>query len=81
MLGGRVRGITQSVVGANAADAVGRLRVDLTLLGCDARGAACEPLDMGTDFDFFGLRANTASPAATLSIPSRRSSLLMDLVT
>lgn len=39
--------------------------VDLTLLGCDARGAACEPLDMGTDFDFFGLRANTASPEAS----------------
>ncbi len=36
--------------------------VDLTLLQCDARGAGCEPLDMGTDFDFFGTRANTDSP-------------------
>lgn len=39
MLGGRVRGITQSVVGANAADAVGRLRVDLTLLGANGMSA------------------------------------------
>jgi CubicO group peptidase (beta-lactamase class C family) len=36
--------------------------VDLTLLRCDARGAGCEPLDMGTPFDFFGTRANTDSP-------------------
>ncbi|WP_223809668.1 serine hydrolase [Thermomonas fusca] len=35
--------------------------VDLTLLQCDARGAACTPLDMGTAFDFFGTRANTDS--------------------
>lgn len=37
--------------------------VDLTLLQCD--DGACEPLDMGTGFDFFGPRANTASPLAT----------------
>ncbi len=36
--------------------------VDLTLLQCDASGASCRPLDMGTDFDFFGTRANTDSP-------------------
>ena len=36
--------------------------VDLTLLQCDASGAACTPLDMGTAFDFFGTRANTDSP-------------------
>ena len=36
--------------------------VDLTLLRCDAVGAGCEPLDMGTAFDFFGTRANTDSP-------------------
>lgn len=39
--------------------------VDLTLLQCDARGANCAPLDMGTEFDFFGPRANTDSPLAT----------------
>ncbi len=38
--------------------------VDLTLLQCDDDGA-CEPLDMGTGFDFFGPRANTDSPLAT----------------
>ena len=35
--------------------------IDLTLLQCDANGAACAPLDMGTAFDFFGTRANTDS--------------------
>lgn len=35
--------------------------IDLTLLQCDANGAACAPLDMGTAFDFFGTRANTES--------------------
>ena len=33
--------------------------VDLTVLRCDDRGGACEPLDMGTHFDYFGTRANT----------------------
>ena len=33
--------------------------VDLTVLRCDEHGQACEPLDMGTDFDYFGTRANT----------------------
>lgn len=36
--------------------------IDLTLLQCEPSGAACRPLDMGTDFDFFGTRANTDSP-------------------
>ena len=36
--------------------------VDLTVLRCDAGGAGCEPLDMGTAFDFFDARANTDSP-------------------
>ena len=39
--------------------------LDLTLLQCDADGADCKPLDMGTDFDFFGTRANTDSPLAS----------------
>lgn len=33
--------------------------VDLTVLRCDADNAGCEPLDMGTAFDFFGTRAHT----------------------
>lgn len=36
--------------------------VDLTLLQCDSTDAACMPVDMGTEFDFFGTRANTDSP-------------------
>lgn len=43
--------------------------VDLTLLQCDARGAACTPLDMGTAFDFFGTLANTDNPEVS---PARR---------
>ena len=39
--------------------------IDLTLLQCDDGDADCKPLDMGTDFDFFGTRANTDSPEAT----------------
>ena len=39
--------------------------LDLTLLQCDGRDAACTPLDMGTEFDFFGTRANTDSPEAS----------------
>ena len=39
--------------------------VDLTLLRCDAHGVGCEPLDMGTGFDFFGPLANTDSPDAS----------------
>ena len=36
--------------------------VDLTVLRCDAHDAHCEPLDMGTEFDFFGTRAHTDTP-------------------
>lgn len=43
--------------------------VDLTLLQCDAQGAACTPLDMGTAFDFFGTLANTDNPEVS---PARR---------
>jgi D-alanyl-D-alanine dipeptidase len=39
--------------------------LDLTLLKCDDAGAHCQPLDMGTDFDFFDPRANTESPDIT----------------
>lgn len=36
--------------------------VDLTILQCNAQGAECQPLDMGTGFDFFGTRAHTDAP-------------------
>lgn len=39
--------------------------LDLTLLQCDGRDTHCQPLDMGTDFDFFDPRAHTDSPDAT----------------
>lgn len=39
--------------------------IDLTLLQCDAQGGNCQPLDMGTGFDFFGPRAHTDSPEVT----------------
>jgi len=38
--------------------------LDLTMMRCDA-GGRCEPLDMGTGFDYFGPIANTDSPLAT----------------
>jgi len=37
--------------------------VDLGLLDC--RSDPCTPVDMGTDFDFFGPRAHTDAPEAT----------------
>jgi D-alanyl-D-alanine dipeptidase len=39
--------------------------LDLTLMQCDGKDAACVPLDMGTSFDFFDPLANTDSPRAT----------------
>jgi D-alanyl-D-alanine dipeptidase len=39
--------------------------VDLTLLRCARDGDACMPLDMGTPFDFFDLRAHTDAPGIT----------------
>jgi D-alanyl-D-alanine dipeptidase len=38
---------------------------DLTMERCAADGTRCEPLDMGTDFDFFDVRAHTDAPAVT----------------
>lgn len=38
--------------------------IDLTLSRCDASGR-CQPLDMGTPFDMFDLRANTDNPEVT----------------
>jgi len=36
--------------------------VDLTLEHCAADGTRCAPLDMGTGFDWFGVRAHTDAP-------------------
>lgn len=39
--------------------------LDLTIEQCDAGGGRCEPLDMGTGFDYFGELAHTDSPHVT----------------
>lgn len=39
--------------------------VDLTLQQCAADGGHCHNVDMGTDFDFFDVRAHTDTPAIT----------------
>ncbi len=49
--------------------------VDLTVLQCDAQDASCAPLDMGTGFDFFGLRAHTDSSDVTAQQRANRDSL------
>ena len=36
--------------------------VDLTMERCAADGTHCAPLDMGTGFDWFGVRAHTDAP-------------------
>lgn len=55
-----------ALLGGYIAETSGHSRgatVDLTLLGC--RSGSCTPLDMGTDFDFFGPRAHTDAPDIT----------------
>lgn len=39
--------------------------LDLTLMQCSEDGGNCEPLDMGTGFDYFGELAHTDSPNVT----------------
>jgi D-alanyl-D-alanine dipeptidase len=39
--------------------------VDLTMERCATDDTHCVPLDMGTDFDYFGVRANTDAPDVT----------------
>lgn len=48
--------------------------VDLTLMRCEA--GACEPLDMGTDFDFFDPLAHTDDPRVTAAQRANRQRLL-----
>ena len=50
--------------------------VDLTVLDCRAAGKPCEPLDMGTDFDFFDPLANTDSAQITDAQRDNRQRLL-----
>ena len=38
---------------------------DLTLMQCDTRNDHCQPLDMGTHFDYFGVLAHTDATAVT----------------
>ena len=55
-----------ALLGGYIAETSGHSRaatVDLTLLDC--RGGGCTPLDMGTEFDFFGPRAHTDAPDVT----------------
>ncbi len=56
----QLRGVYIAAVSGHSRGAT----TDLGLLQCDADGR-CEPLDMGTAFDFFGERANTDFPAIT----------------
>ncbi len=46
--------------------------VDLTMMQCDARGAPCQPLDMGTHFDYFGTLAHTDAAAVSPAQHSNR---------
>ena len=46
--------------------------LDLTLLQCDDQGGNCNPLDMGTGFDYFGELAHTDSPNVTATQRSNR---------
>ncbi len=45
---------------------------DLTLQRCAADGTRCTPLDMGTDFDFFDVRAHTDAPDITAAQHTNR---------
>ena len=49
---------------------------DLTMEQCDAHDRNCKPLDMGTPFDWFGLRANTDNPDVTATQRANRQRLL-----
>ena len=54
--------------------------LDLTLLQCDVDGIRCEALDMGTDFDFFGTRANTDSPEVSAAQRANRRRLRAEML-
>ena len=50
--------------------------IDLGMEQCAADGSRCKPLDMGTDFDYFGTRANTDNPGITPAQHANRQRLL-----
>jgi zinc D-Ala-D-Ala dipeptidase len=50
--------------------------IDLGMEQCAADGSHCKPLDMGTDFDYFGTRANTDNPGITSVQQANRRRLL-----
>lgn len=50
--------------------------IDLGMEQCAADGSHCTPLDMGTDFDYFGTRANTDNPGITPVQHANRQRLL-----
>ena len=49
--------------------------IDLTMQQCADDGTHCTPLDMGTDFDFFDVRAHTDSPEVTAQQHANRALL------
>lgn len=49
--------------------------IDLTLMQCDSHPAHCRALDMGTDFDFFDLRAHTDSARVSAAQRTNRQRL------
>lgn len=53
--------------------------VDLTLMRC--QGGHCEPLDMGTPFDFFDPLAHTADPRVTPVQKANRERLIKAMAT
>ena len=58
----------QALIPDYIADKSGHSRgatLDLTLAQCDAASENCQPLDMGTPFDFLDTRANTDNPGLT----------------
>lgn len=49
---------------------------DLTMEQCDGRDRHCKALDMGTHFDWFGVRANTDNPGINTTQHTNRLRLL-----
>jgi D-alanyl-D-alanine dipeptidase len=49
--------------------------IDLTMQRCAPDGTHCTPLDMGTDFDFFDVRAHTEAPGITAAQHANRALL------